>query len=104
MRYNTLILVKALVDISRSTLCCDSNETRAPIANPLNSVQLYRTPPTIAPTYIRVRAVVWERGEGQTDTQTRVTNPRFASSTTHEKCSVQFTPATKLDSFVASAV
>jgi len=26
--------------------------------------------PTICPTYIRVRAVVWECGEGQIDTQT----------------------------------
>ena len=32
--------VQALVDISRSVLCCHSNETRAPIANPPNSAQL----------------------------------------------------------------
>jgi len=32
--------VQALADISRSALCCHSNENRAPIANPPNSVQL----------------------------------------------------------------
>ena len=56
----------------------------------------------IPPIYIRVRAVVWECGEGQTDrhTQTRVTNTcinlasstttfreRRRPSTTHAKCS-----------------
>ena len=30
----------------------------------------YGAPPTIPPSYIRVRAVVWECGEEQTDTQT----------------------------------
>ena len=50
--------------------CCHSNETRAPIANSPNNAQLEGTP-TISPTlYIRVRAVVWECGEGQTDRQT----------------------------------
>ena len=48
-------------------LCCHSNATGAPIANPTNSAQLggslYH-----APSYIRVRAVVW--AYGQTDTQT----------------------------------
>jgi len=46
------------------------------------------------PSYIRVRAVVWVYGRGQTDTQTdrqtdtqtRVTTIHFASSTTHAKC------------------
>jgi len=44
------------------------------------------------PSYIRVRAVVWAYGRGQTDrqtdrhTQTRVTTIHFASSTTHAKC------------------
>jgi len=41
----------------------------APIANPPNSAQLEGTR-TIPPSYIRVRAVVWEGGEGQTDKQT----------------------------------
>jgi len=38
------------------------------------------------PSYIRVRAVVWAYGRGQTDTQTRVTTIHCASSTTHAKC------------------
>jgi len=61
--------VQALDDISRSALRCHSNEARAPIANPPNTAQLEDTP-TIPPTYIRVRAVVWECGEGQTDRHT----------------------------------
>jgi len=67
--------VQALGDISRSALCCHSNETRAPIANPSNIVHNYRAPLPF-PSYIRVRAVVLECGEGQTyrdrqtDTQT----------------------------------
>jgi len=62
--------VQALADISCSALCCHSNETRAPIANPPNSAQLEDTP-TIPPTYIRVRAVVWAVGMRRgTDTQT----------------------------------
>jgi len=36
--------VQALADISRSALCCHSNETRAPNANPPNSAQLEGTP------------------------------------------------------------
>jgi len=61
--------VQALADISRSAVCCHSNVTRAPIANLPNSAQLEGTP-YHSPTYIRVRAVMWERGDGQTDTQT----------------------------------
>jgi len=38
-------------------------------ANPPNSAQLEGTP-TIPASYIRVRAVVWECGEGKTDEQT----------------------------------
>ena len=58
--------VQALADISRRVQrCCHSNETRAPIANPPDSAQLEGTP-YHSPTYIRVRAVVWECGEGQT--------------------------------------
>ena len=51
-------------------------------------------------SYIRVRAVVWAYGRGQTDkqrhtdkqtdTQTRVTTIHFASSTTHAKCNKPF--------------
>ena len=61
--------LRALADISRSALCRHSNETRAPIANQPNSAQLEGIP-NIPQTYIWVRAVVWECGEGQTDTQT----------------------------------
>jgi len=32
--------VQAFADISRSALCCRSNETRAPIASPPNNTQL----------------------------------------------------------------
>jgi len=59
--------VQEFADISRSVLCCHSNETRAPIADPPNSVQLEDHLPFAS--YIRVRAVVWECGEGQTDRQ-----------------------------------
>jgi len=68
-------------------LCCHSNATRAPIANPPNSAQLGASH-TTPPTYIRVRAVVWACGRGQTGAQTdaRDHNIHFASSTTHAKC------------------
>jgi len=46
-------------------LCCHSNATRAPIANPPNSAQLGGSL-TTPPSYIRVRAVVWAYGRGQT--------------------------------------
>jgi len=36
--------VQALADISRSALCCHSNETRAPIPNPSTIAQLEGTP------------------------------------------------------------
>jgi len=36
--------VHALADISRSALCCHSNDTRAPTANLPNSAQLEGTP------------------------------------------------------------
>jgi len=65
--------VQALADISRSALCCHSNETHAPITTPPCSAQLEGTP-TARPGYIRVRVVVWECGDGQTDTQSRVSN------------------------------
>jgi len=53
---------------------------------PVHRLQIHpnRAPPTIPPTYIWVRTVVWECGEGQTDrhtgTQTTVTNIHFASA------------------------
>ena len=60
--------VQALADISRSVLCCHSNETCAPIAHSPTSAQLEGTP-TIPPTYIRVRAVVWEKQQQQQQQQ-----------------------------------
>jgi len=76
-------------DISRSPLCCHSNETRAPIANTPNSAQLGGTPynsPKLHPG--SCSSVGMRRGtaDRHTDTQTRVTNIHFASSTTHAKC------------------
>jgi len=61
--------VEALADISRSVLCCHSNKTQAPTTNPPYSVQLEGTP-YHSPSYIWVRAVVWECSEGQTERQT----------------------------------
>jgi len=70
-------------------LCCHSNESRVPIANSPNSAQLGGTL-YISPSYIRVCAVVWARGDGQTHrqthTQTSVTNIHFMSSKAHAKC------------------
>ena len=60
--------VQVVADISCSALCCHSNETRAPIANPPNIAQLGASP-GIPSSYIRVCAVVWECGDGQTDRQ-----------------------------------
>ena len=83
--------VQALADISRSALCCHSNETRVPIANPPNSAQREGTP-TIPPIYIRVRAVIWACGREETDRHTTQTHARdqyihFLSSTPHAKWS-----------------
>jgi len=61
--------VQALADISRSALCCHSNATGAPMANPPNSAQLGGIP-YLSPSYIRVRAIVCACGRGQTDRQT----------------------------------
>jgi len=65
----------------------------ATIANPPNSAQLQGTL-TISPSYIRVRAVLWQCGERQTDrhtyTQTAVANIHFASAMPHTKCNKPF--------------
>jgi len=71
----------AFAAIRICSVCCHSNEIRAPIANPPNGAQL-GAPSTILPSYIRVRAVVRACGEGHTHTQTRVTSIHIASSTT----------------------
>ena len=71
--------VQALADISLSALYCHSNETRA-----------LEGTPTILSSYIRVRAVVWGCGEGQTDRHTdaqmAVVTIYFASAMPHAKC------------------
>ena len=69
-------------------LCCYSNATRAPIANPPNSAQLggslYHAPKLHPGPWSSVG--VRPRTGRQTETQTRVTTIHFASSTTHAKC------------------
>jgi len=70
--------VQALADISRSALCCHSNETRAPITNPSNSAQLKGTPyhsPKLHPG--PCNSVGMRRGADRpthTETQMAVTN------------------------------
>ena len=75
--------VQALADSLRSGYVV-SNEIRAPIANPPVSAQPEGTPYRSL-SCIRVCAAVWECGEGQTDTQTAVTDIHFASATPHAK-------------------
>jgi len=53
---------QAVADISRSALCCHNNDTHAAIEIPPNNAQL-GGPPTIPPSNIRVRAVMWACGE-----------------------------------------
>ena len=69
-------------------LCCHSNATRAPIANPRNSAQLggipYHSPKFYQGPCNSVG--MRPRTDRQTHTQTRVTTIHFASSTTHAKC------------------
>jgi len=74
--------VQALADISHSGYVVTATK-------PVHWLQIrpiVHNYPYHSPRYIRVRAVVWEWCEGQTDTPTRVTNIHFASSTTHAKC------------------
>jgi len=87
--------VQALADLSRSALYCRSNETRAPIVNPPKNLQLEGTL-YHSPSYIRVRAVMWECDAGQTDTQTAVTTIHFASATPHAKCRKNVGPSQNL--------
>jgi len=73
-------------------LCCHTNETRAPMANPPNSAQLGDTPYHSSKLHPGPCSNMgMRRGTGtQTDihTQTRVTNIglHFASATAHAKC------------------
>jgi len=61
--------VQTLAGISRSALSCHNNETREPLANPTNSAQLQGiiTIPQVTSGSVQV---MWECGEGQSDTQT----------------------------------
>ena len=52
-------------------VCCHSNGTHAPIANPPNSAQLGGTL-TISQTYIWVRVIVYECSERHTDRHTDI--------------------------------
>jgi len=75
--------VQALADISRLVLCCNSNETRAPIANRPNSAQLGGTPYHSPNLHLGpCSSVGMRRG---TDTQTAVSNMHFASPTPDAK-------------------
>ena len=59
-----------LIQVPKIGVLGDSNETHALIANPPNSAQLGAVPTTHS-SYIRVRAVVWTCGCGQTQTYTQ---------------------------------
>jgi len=73
-------------------LCCHSNATGAPIANPPNSAQLGRSlchVPKLHPgpcSSVSVRPRTDRQTHRHTDIQTGVTTIQFASSTTHTKC------------------
>jgi len=75
-------------------LCCHSNATRAPIANPHNSAKLggslYHAaklhPGPCDNVGMGPRTGRHTHRHRQTHTQTRVTTIHFASSTTHAKC------------------
>ena len=79
--------VQALTDISRSVLCCHSNETRALIANPRNSAQLEDTPYHSSKLHRGLcSSVGMQRGtDRQTNKQTAMTNIHFTSATLHAK-------------------
>ena len=86
--------------VARVRVCCHSNTTRAPIANPPNSAQLggslchapklHPDPCSIAGVRPRTDRQAPRQTDTQTDTQTRVTTIHFASSTTHAKCNKIF--------------
>jgi len=83
---------QALADISRSALCYHIATKLVQRLQIRPIVHNKTASPTIARSCIRVRAAVWECGDGQIDTQsdrhteTAVTTIHFASSTTRSKC------------------
>ena len=72
--------------VTRFALCCHSNATRAPIANPPNSAQPGGNPYHSPKLHPGPCSSVDTHTDRQTDTQMRVTTIHFASSTTHAKC------------------
>jgi len=82
-------LVQAPADISRSTLCCHSNETRAPIANLHKSAQLEGTPYHSSNLHPGPCSSVgmrrWTDRHTDRPAQTAVTTIHFASATPHAK-------------------
>ena len=95
--YSNAFMAKSGAQTLTFALCCHSNATHAPIANPLNSAQLGGIPyhfPMLHPgpcnsVGMRPRT---DR-QTHTDTQTRVTTIHFASSTTQVKCNQLCHPA-----------
>ena len=75
--------IQALADILLSVLCCHSNETRAPTANPPNNAQLDGTPYHSSKLHPGLCSNVGMRRGS--DTQTAVATIHFASATPHEK-------------------
>ena len=75
---------RALADILPSALCCHSNETCAPIANPPNSAELAGTPYHSPKLHLDPCSSVGMR-QGK-DTQTSMTNIHLASAASHAKC------------------
>jgi len=89
--------VQTLADIGCSALCCHSNETREPIANPPNTAQLEGTPYHSSKLYpgpcssVRMwrgtdRRHTHTQTHTHTYTQTALTTVHFASATPHAKC------------------
>ena len=83
--------------LSRTTLVSQYQKKHSPTHHPDHHpiyISFFNLPRSIAssgaastmpPSYIRVRAVLWAYGRGQTDTQTCMITIHFASSTTHAK-------------------
>ena len=84
--------IQALADISRSAVCCHSNETRTPITNLPNSARLEGTSYHSSNLHPDpCSSVGMRRGtDRQTDAQTTVTNIHFASAMPHAKCNSLF--------------
>jgi len=85
--------VQVLADISRSALCCHSNETRAPIANPFNTAHPQPYPRvTSGSVQLCGNAVKDRQTDIQIDTQAAMTNTHFASAMPHAKSNEPYLP------------